>query len=63
LGDHEPVGSGVYEMRVHTGPGYRVYYTIHKNKIIFLLHGGTSPPKRKMKIKPRLWLKIYRRRI
>lgn len=47
FGDHELVGSGVYEMRVHTGPGYRVYYTIRKNKIIFLLHGGNKSTQKK----------------
>jgi putative addiction module killer protein len=47
FGDHEPVGSGVYEMRLHTSPGYRVYYTIRDNKIIFLLQGGNKSTQKK----------------
>ena len=34
--DCEPVGDRVYEMRIHCGPGYRVYYT-RKGKVIYLL--------------------------
>ncbi len=42
FGDHVPVGSGVYEMRIHVGPGYRVYYTRTDNVVYFLLLGGTK---------------------
>lgn len=40
FGDNKPVGDGVSEMRLFFGPGYRLYYTIRNDEIIFLLCGG-----------------------
>jgi putative addiction module killer protein len=40
LGDTRPVGGGVHEMRIFSGPGYRLYYTIRGGVIIVLLIGG-----------------------
>ena len=39
-GDVRPVGEGVSEMRIHYGPGYRVYYKRVGKKIVVLLAGG-----------------------
>ena len=39
-GDVQPVGEGVSEMRIHYGPGYRVYFKVHKQQLILLLAGG-----------------------
>lgn len=39
-GDAKSVGSGVWEMRLTYGPGYRVYYTRRGNRVILLLCGG-----------------------
>ena len=40
FGDHKPAGHPVYELRIHLGPGYRVYYLLHGQKLVILLVGG-----------------------
>lgn len=40
VGDIKPFGDGVYEMRFHIGPGYRIYYLIHGDHIMLLLLAG-----------------------
>ncbi|WP_374419447.1 type II toxin-antitoxin system RelE/ParE family toxin [Chromobacterium sp.] len=42
FGDCEPVGDGVSEMRIHTGAGYRVYYTRRGQVVYLLLCGGNK---------------------
>ena len=41
-GDVKPVGSGVSEMRVDYGPGYRVYFFRRNRVVIVLLAGGNK---------------------
>ena len=40
LGDVKPVGDGVFEMREHFGPGWRMYYVQHGAVLIVMLGGG-----------------------
>ncbi|MBO9661678.1 type II toxin-antitoxin system RelE/ParE family toxin [Dokdonella sp.] len=40
LGDWKTVGEGISEMRVDTGPGYRLYFTRRGALIIVMLAGG-----------------------
>ena len=39
-GDSKPVGDGVQELRLHFGPGYRIYYMWQGDVLIILLNGG-----------------------
>jgi len=39
-GDAEPIGEGISELRIHFGPGYRIYFQRRGKTVIVLLCGG-----------------------
>ncbi|WP_245802988.1 type II toxin-antitoxin system RelE/ParE family toxin [Corynebacterium phocae] len=54
VGDIKAVG-GVHEIRLHFGPGYRLYYAQHGKTLVWLLAGGDkSTQSRDIKLAKRL---------
>jgi putative addiction module killer protein len=47
FGDYKALASGIYELRLFFGPGYRVYFGEHEGRLILILTGGdkSSQPK------------------
>lgn len=39
-GDVQPVGEGISELRIHYGPGFRVYFVTRGKTLVVLLCGG-----------------------
>ena len=51
----KPVGDGVFEITIHYGPGYRVYFGRSEKRIILLLGGDKSSQDRNIKKAKELW--------
>jgi putative addiction module killer protein len=46
-GDSQPIGIGLSELRIHYGPGYRVYYARESKSSILILCGGKKSSQKK----------------
>ncbi|SRR5258706_16224203 len=56
------LGNGVFEHRIHFGPGYRVYFGEDKGKLIILLCGGDKSSQPRDIEKARRYWEDYRGR-
>ena len=61
-GDVRSAGSGVSELRIDYGPGYRIYYGRDGNTIVILLCGGTKKTQHQDISLAQTYWKDYKRR-
>jgi len=62
-GKCEPVGKGVFELKIFLGPGYRVYLAQEGQVMVLLLCGGDKRTQRRDIIKAQVYLSDYRKRV
>ena len=60
FGDCRSVGNGVYELRIHFGAGYRVYFGIADEQLVLLLSGGDKSSQKKDIITAQTYWKEYK---
>lgn len=63
LGDHKAVGDGLFELRLHFGSGYRIYYGHVGAKIILLIGGGSKATQKKDIRKAKQYWEKYKQTI
>lgn len=62
FGDCRFIADGVHELRIHFGPGYRIYFAMERNKIVLLLWGGKKATQNQDVAKALDYWNDYRRR-
>ncbi|WP_316358580.1 type II toxin-antitoxin system RelE/ParE family toxin [Candidatus Neptunichlamydia sp. REUL1] len=62
FGDCKSVGNGIYELRIHYGPGVRIYYSKIGMKVILLLCGGDKSSQKKDIKNAKMFLEDYKDR-
>lgn len=66
FGDHKSITGagtgGIAELREHSGPGYRIYYSIIENRIVLLLAGSSKSDQDRVITRAKKYLADYKMR-
>lgn len=53
------IASGLYEIKINHGPGYRVYFAVKQNQYLLLLLGGDKSTQKRDIVKAKLYWRLY----
>ena len=59
LGDAKTLGGGIFELRIDSGPGIRMYYALRGGEIVLLLLGGDKASQQRDISRARLLNRLY----
>ena len=62
IGDSRSISHGVFELRIHEGPGFRIYFGRSSADEIILLLGGQKKSQRSDILKSQFYWEDHRRR-
>ena len=54
------LGGGLLELRIHYGPGYRIYCSVRRNQLVVLLCAGDKSSQRRDIVRARQMLRDWR---
>lgn len=60
FGDCKSLGGGISELRIHYGPGFRIYYSMIGNVVILLINGGDKSTQSQDIEKAKQYLEDYK---
>ena len=61
LGNSRSLGGGVFELKIHYGPGYRLYFGCDGPKIVVLLCGGDKSSQKRDITKAKVLWEEYKK--
>lgn len=59
FGDHKKLGDGLWELRIFSGPGYRVYFGKDDSQLVILLIGGDKDSQKRDIAKAKTYWRDY----